>query len=113
MRQGAAAQLRASNERNGFWGVNDFAAKAASVRWCVPPGSSIQVYGGRWAGPFTFLTGYGQVMEVPDLSAHTYPYATSVGGSPGGSVSGSIETFKFVENYTDPQGIAGVSDPTN
>lgn len=97
------------DERDGYLGSNDFNDKAHSVRWCVPPGSSIQVFKDVWTGGFTYLNGSGQVMEVADLSNFTYQYSTD-GSGVGANTTGSITTFQFVEGYTDPNGIRGFRD---
>jgi hypothetical protein len=101
-----------SNERNGYFGTNDFNDKATSVRWCVPPGSSIQIYRDFWEGPFTYLKGTGQVAEIGDLSDWVYPYTTN-SNAVGGTLSGSFTTFQFLPNQSDPLALPGVPDPAN
>jgi hypothetical protein len=106
------------DERDGYLGSNDFNDKAHSVRWCVPPGSSVQIFKDLWQGGFTYLNGSGQVMEAGDLNNFTYPYSTngtglgdSVAGA--GSNPGSISTFQFVDGHSDPNGINGAADSRN
>ena len=99
------------DQRPGYLGANDFNDKAHSVRWCVPPGSSIQVFEDSWEGGFTYLNGSGQVMDAADLRNFQYPYTTN-GSEVGDTTTGSITTFQFVDGHTDPQnGISGSPDP--
>ena len=101
------------DERNGYFGANDFNDKASSVRWCLPSGSSIQIFRDFWQGPFTYLNGNGQVAEIQrppgrrPLSLHHRLQCA------GGITRGELTTFQFLAGYSDPQGLSGNPDESN
>lgn len=114
---GTAGQLYRANypsarEHSRFMGDNDFNDKTRSVRWCVPPDSSIQIFHDVWSGEYAYLNGTGRVAEIADLSSFKYPYSTD-SNQPGTSLTGSITSFRFQPGVTDPQGTAGLPETSN
>jgi hypothetical protein len=94
-------------QRDPYFGTNDFAGKARSVRWCLPPGAAYEVFQGNLTGAHGFLNGTGAVAEIADLGtpALTYPYG-------GGNVSQNISSGQYLETGADTLGWVGTPDQT-
>jgi hypothetical protein len=91
--------------RNPDFGVNNFAGKAQSVRWCLPPGTFYQVKNA--SGASAYLAGSGVVVEGGNLNLLTYPNG-------GGNAGQSITSGQFIVDGSNPSGQwSGFPDSSN
>jgi hypothetical protein len=93
--------------QNPYFGANDFADKAQSVRWCLPPGAGYEVFQGNQSGPYAVLNGTGTVAEIADLNV---PGITL---SDGAIANQRISSGIFVGSGDPVNGWNGVPDTGN
>ena len=96
-------------ERNyRIFGEPDFNDKAKSVRWCIPSGSSFQVFHDLdFTGPSGLLLGSGHVRGVASFQNQSYP----IGGT---NLDNSITSGMFrVGVSSSADAIPGVPDSGN